>query len=163
MSSTPRGDSHFAHYICTGEYPLGANRLIIGIYFDRAASPPSPPPRRPPEAAGRYDWGCFIAASFYDRQNRVVWHKTVCLVALRTTTAIAVQEEADRAAVAGREWSTVGLRDGVDTLGLAAPRDWGEYYSRSGGSGESECLFFSLFFRPVVSVVLCGTVIHISP
>lgn len=62
-------NDHFAHYICTGDYPLGANRLIIGIYF---------------EAVSYRHWGCFVAASFYDRQNRVVWHKTVCLV-LRTT------------------------------------------------------------------------------
>lgn len=61
-------NDHFAHYICTGDYPLGANRLIIGIYF---------------EPVSYLNWGCFIAASFYDRQNRVLWHKTVCLV-LRT-------------------------------------------------------------------------------
>lgn len=64
--------NHFAHYICAGNYPLGANRLIIGIYFEAFST------RRPV-----LNWGCFIAASFYDRQNRVVWHKTVCLV-LRT-------------------------------------------------------------------------------
>lgn len=96
MSSTSR-DNNFAHYICTGDYPLGANRLLIGVYFEAS-------PHRP-----AYNWGCFIAASFYDRQNRVVWHKTICLV-LRT------EGNTDR----GRGWS---VEDRLDT-GLPPPRDY---------------------------------------
>lgn len=66
MSSVPNGN--FAHYILTGDYPAPANRLIIGIYFEANPSTPS------------HNWACFIAASFYDQNNRVIWHKTVCLV-----------------------------------------------------------------------------------
>lgn len=80
--SSSSSSNHFAHYICTGDYPLGANRLLIGIYFEAFSV------RRP-----LLSWGCFIAASFYDRENRVVWHRTVCLV-------VRTENNTDRRAVA---------------------------------------------------------------
>lgn len=67
-SASRHNNTNFAHYICTDDYPGGANRLLIGIYFEACRHRPT------------VNWACFIAASFYDRRNRIVWHKTVCFV-----------------------------------------------------------------------------------
>lgn len=64
MSSTP--DRAFAHYIVGGPYQGAAIRLIVGICLEVE-----------PYELG---WSCFIAASIYDRSDRVLWHKQYCLV-----------------------------------------------------------------------------------
>lgn len=65
MSSRP--NSGFVSYFLTGPFPrTTAVRLIIGLYLE--VNPHN------------NSWACFIAASFYDRSNRVLWHKQICLV-----------------------------------------------------------------------------------
>lgn len=89
MSSTP--DRGFAHYVSAGLYPGTAVRLVVGLYLEVD-----------PSGLG---WSCFIAASFYDQNNRVLWHKQICLV--------------QRHDFSDRDWSTI---HGFD-LGPPPPRE----------------------------------------
>lgn len=65
MSSST--NSGFASYLLSGPFPgTTAVRLVIGIYLQ--VNPDD------------HSWAYFIAASFYDRTNRVLWHRQICLV-----------------------------------------------------------------------------------
>lgn len=96
MSSA--ANSGFASYLLSGPFPgTTAVRLVIGIYLQVNPDDES--------------WAYFIAASFYDRTNRVLWHRQICLVKTTNTTH--------------RGWNAVREYD----LGLSPPRTplTGEY------------------------------------